>query len=152
MTNQLLEISDVAKETITVLNYFNTEFVSKIPSNVLEGLKEVANKSSLTFNIKQNKKLAEQKISEETKDLISLIYYSYIATEEQKKELKKTWNENELLYQEELRKKYNTDNIFKRENTKKQCFKEETKLEMIEYKKSIFKKIIEIIKGLNIFQ
>ena len=35
-------------------------------------------------------------------------------TEEEKQELIKHYTENERKYQEELRKKYNTDNIFQK--------------------------------------
>lgn len=114
----MTEISEVAKETVYVLKYFNPMFISKIPASVLKGLRELAQKSSFDVrcNIDGNKKLSEQDISEETKDLISLIYYSYIATEEEKKQMIEVWNKNELSYQKEMSEKYNLDKIFKRNN------------------------------------
>lgn len=139
MTSQA-EISDVARETVYILEYFNPEFIAKIPTNFLNTLKELSQKSNIPVSIDRNKKLKEQEVLGETKDLISLIYYSYIATEEQKKELTELWSKNELLYQEELREKYNPDNIFKKKP------KKEENVQMIVYKKNIFQRILDKIK------
>ena len=107
-----LEMSDVAKETIEILNLFNPKFISKISNTFLNGLKELAKDSKKIVEIDKSKKLKEQNISEESKDLISLIYYNYIATEEEKREIAKIWNENEIIYQKELSEKYSVDNLF----------------------------------------
>lgn len=45
------------KETICVLDYFNPELVSKIPTNVINKLKGLAKESDKTINIEINKKL-----------------------------------------------------------------------------------------------
>lgn len=74
----MVEICDVALETLEVLKYFNTEFTSKISESFLNSLKELAKKSKLEVKIDANKKLINQNISEETKDIISLIYYNYL--------------------------------------------------------------------------
>lgn len=140
MTNQL-EINDVAKETISLLDYFDPSFTSKIPNNVINKLQEMAKNSNKTVKIDNHKKLKEQEILDETKDLIALIYYSYIANEKQKEELTEIWNENEKLYQKELREIYNPDKLFKKETVKKE------NLAMLEYKKSFVEKCLEIIKN-----
>lgn len=137
------EISNVAKETICVLNYFDNSFISKIPINFLNEMKNLAKESNLIVKIDKNKKLEEQDLLEETKDMLSLIYYSYIATKEEKDEIKSIWNNNELLYQEELKEKYNVDNMFK-ENGKEQ----ENKLIIIEDKKGILQDIKNFFKSI----
>lgn len=137
-----IEISDIAKETVSILNYFNPTFISKISDNVLKGLNELAEKSSKSVKIDTNKKLKEQDIADETKELIVLIYYNYIATEEQKKVMMRIWNKNELLYREEIKIKYNLDNIFKRERN----IKEEKRIAIVEGKESIFQKILKMMK------
>ena len=69
-------------------------------------------------------------------------FKDYIETDiEEKKEIIQKWNENEARYQERLRRKYNLDNVFKKENTK-----ENNNTSMIEYKKNIFQRIFEKIK------
>lgn len=146
MTSQP-EISDIAKETLYTLNYFEPNFISKIPEKVINGIKELAQTSSIIVKIDKSKKLKEQNISEGCKDFISLIYYDYIATEEEKKELIKIWNKNEQLYQEKLREKYNSDNIFKR-NKINDSEKEVSNLPTVIQKENIIQKIIKSLKKL----
>lgn len=144
MTNQV-EISDVAKETLYILEYFNPEFVAKIPIRFKNNLKEIAKNSNRKVKVERNRKLKEQPILEETKELIASIYYSYVATEEQKKELIEIWSENEKVFQEELRKKYNPDDIFK----KNRQLQEKEELGLVEIKENrltaFFRKILKRI-------
>ncbi len=130
-------INDIAKETLYILDYFNPVVVSKIPNHVLKLLKEFAEKSYILVNIDKNKKLKDQNISDDTKDLLSLIYYNYIATESEKKEILEIWNKNELLYQRHIKIKYNIDDIFK-----KKIVQEENELIITENKENILQKII----------
>ena len=55
----MVEICDVALETLEVLKYFNTEFTSKISESFLNSLKELAKKSKLEVKIDANKKLSK---------------------------------------------------------------------------------------------
>ena len=112
---KILEMNDVCKEVFIILSYLDNQLLNKIPNRFLEFLTNQAADSNYEFYINPNKDLDEQDISEESKDLLSLIYYSYIADENQKKEILKIWNETEIKYQEELSKKYNLDNIFNKE-------------------------------------
>ena len=91
-------MNDTAKETIEILNYCNPVFLSKIPSIVLTDLKKLAETSNKIVKIDKTKKLVEQNILEESKDFISLLYYNYIADEEEKEEILKIWKENEVAY------------------------------------------------------
>ena len=127
------EINDIAKETIYVLKNFNPTFTSKISKRILKDLEELAKTSKKEVKIDKTKSLKDQNILPETKDMIALLYYNYIALPEEKKEIIQKWNENEARYQERLRRKYNLDNVFKKENTK-----ENNNTSMIEYKKNIF--------------
>lgn len=135
------EINDIAKETIYVLKNFNPTFTSKISKRILKDLEELAKTSKKEVKIDKTKSLKDQNILPETKDMIALLYYNYIALPEEKKEIIQKWNENEARYQERLRRKYNFDNVFKKENTK-----ENNNTSMIEYKKNIFQRIFEKIK------
>lgn len=140
-----LEINNIAKETVEILKYFDSNFVSKIPNNFLNLLRELAEESNIIVKINKDKKLKEQEISEECKNLISLIYYSYIATEEQKIELKKIWNQNEELYQNKIREKYNPDDIFKK-NNENNIIPETSNLPAIIEKENFIKKIVNFFK------
>lgn len=138
-------ISDISKETLTFLAFFESKMLEKIPSYIITNLCEEAADSKIDFYIDVNKKFGEQKISEKSKDLISLIYYNYIADEDEKKELLNEWNLNEKKFQEAQSEKYNYDNLFtKNMNTdddKLLDVKKESLFEKIKnWVKKIFKK------------
>ena len=135
-------ISDISKETLTFLAFFESEMIEKIPGYVIAKLCEEAADSRLEFYIDKEKSFEKQEISEEAKALISHIYYDYIAEEEEKHEILKQWNINEEEYQKSQREKYRYDNLFQNE-TSNFCMelavvKEET----------IFKKIKRFFKNL----
>lgn len=137
------EMNDVAKETLNVLDHFDSNLIEKIPIKFLDYLNELSLGSNRDVNIDLEKKLIEQDISEESKDLIALIYYSYIANEEEKKQILKLWNENEKKYVKELEEKYNPDNIFKDRNRNINNLPAQVR------KRSLLDKIISFIR--NIF-
>ena len=147
--NKIQEINDVCKEVLTILAYFNENLIEQIPNKTLQKLNEFAANSNMSFYIDIEKDLNEQKISEESKDFIALLYYSYIANEEEKKELSRKWNENEHNFQNELYQKFNPDDIFKRENNMQQdtktMFPENNNTALIEYKESFFTKFKNFI-------
>ena len=94
--NSYLEIKDVAAETVIVLEHLNNDILKKIPDKFMKPLKDLAQESKHTIQIDINKSLEEQNISEETKDLIALIYYIYIADKNEKKEIIDLWNKNDI--------------------------------------------------------
>ena len=69
---------------------------------------------STTYVSKLNhsNKINEMNLKEGTKNLLATIYLSYWCSPQEKANYAKILNENEKKYQEELRKKYNLDNIF----------------------------------------
>ena len=105
---------DIAKEVTKVLEYADDNIISKIPEKFLNLLNKIAEKSDKEIEIDVNKELTEQNISEESKDLIALIYYSYIANDEEKKQLAKKWNENknEKKKKIELEEKKTINEVF----------------------------------------
>ena len=140
MNNQL-EISNIAAETMQVLRYFDRNFRSKISSDFLKLLEELSEGCNIVVKIDKNKELKDQNISEGCKDLIAIIYYRFIATEDEKREIIKAWNNNEMSYQNMLREKYNVDNIFK-DKTDKNTDKQKIENSLVEIKKdSLIEKI-----------
>ena len=138
-------MNDIANEVVSVLNYMEQDLVKKIPIKFLDFLKNLAKDSNKKINIDLNKSLLEQNISEESKDLIGLIYYNYLVDENEKKQILKIWSNNERKYQKNLENKYNLDNIFKinleNENN--------SELPVVIKKEKLLDKIIKFIK--NIF-
>ena len=92
--------TNTAYETLYVLKHCDNSFVSKIPNQILKNLKQMAKNCSKQITLLPNKKLKEQNISEETKDFISGLYYTYIATPQEKKDILNTWQQNDKIYEE----------------------------------------------------
>ena len=69
---------DVYKETLMILSNFDEETISKIPDEFLQKLNELAADSKMEFYFDKEKELSKQNMSEECKDLLTLIYYKFI--------------------------------------------------------------------------
>lgn len=140
-----IKINDVAKETVMVLKYFEEKFTSKIPSKFILLLNRLAQESNIDVYIDKGKKLNEQNISEECKDLISLMYYSYIADETEKEEIGKIWRQNEELYQNKLKEKFYYDNMLK--NNLENKLVDNKALPTIISKPSLIQRIVKALKS-----
>lgn len=121
--------SVISKEVLTVLSYWDKDIINKIPNSLIKELVNYVADSETKCVINPKKRLEEQNISEESKDLIALMYYSFIANEDDKEEIKKVWDINEIKYEEDLKNKYNIDNIFKNKNSI-----DNESMDLIEYK------------------
>lgn len=134
-----VEISNAAKEVLCLCEYFDPEINMKIPENFLLKLKELASASNIIVSIDYKKKLTEQNISETAKDILALIYYSYIAKPEEK--IKEAWDKNDAEYRAYIKEKYDPEKILKKE-----AKVEEKNNEVIVYNQSFISKIIEKIR------
>lgn len=140
------KINDISKEVLTILAYFDQKIIEKIPTSFLDMLKNQAANSTNEFYINPNSDISEQNISEESKDLISLIYYSYIADENEKNEISKLWYENEEEYNQELREKYNLDSIFDNRKSIQKDEERNTSKELIVLKENWFTKLLKFVR------
>ena len=148
------EKNNVYGEVFAILSFFNDDLIDKIPDNVLKKIGNLSIDSNTNFCINKQKNLNAQDISEESKDLISLIYYTYIANENEKSELLELWNKNENKYQEKLRKEYNLENLFQHRTKGVQTSESISfsDTSMVEYKKeTLFLKIRNFLKRIFIF-
>jgi len=143
------EMQVAAKEmNILLENIVPNEYILKIPQKFRDFLKKIEDKEH-SFNLDLEKSIDEQDITEKTKDLITVIYRNYWCNEEEREKIDRILTENEREYQEELRKKYNPDDIFKKQKEVNNVSSEN--LSLIEYKpNTIFDKIKNFIK--NIFK
>lgn len=133
-------ISDISKEVLTFLAFFDNAMIEKIPAHTIAKLCEFAADSNLDFYIDITKGFEEQEISEKSKDLISYIYYDYIAEESEKQDILKQWDLNEKNYQTVQKEKYTYDNLFPNK-------KNHNCVELVEFKKeTIFEKIVKLLK------
>ena len=102
-------------------------------------------------NIEPTIPLDEQKLQKKTLIILAMLNINYWCEDEnEKKELIKLYSENDKRKEEELRERYNPDNLFK----KKGQIVEDNKInqeytQLIEYKEqNIFKKILSKIMKL----
>ena len=133
-------------EVIEYLKGIRKEDVDKIPNKLITFLKENASKN-YKCEFDYNRPMKEQKLLDETKGIISMICLNYwCETNEQKQNFIKKLNENEIKYQEELTKIYNTENLFKKKEIFLNSEEADQNVAMIKYKENIFQKIINKIK------
>ncbi len=132
-------------EVIYYLKGIKQEDIDKIPKKFIKYLNENASKE-YKCDFDYNKPLKDLKLLDETRGIIGMICYNYwCVTEIEKKQYLKKLNENEEKYQEALKKKYNPNNLFSNQG-KKTIEQENANIKIIEYKETILKKIIKIIK------
>ena len=143
MLNQ--KYAEAAVEVLDILNHMNITDVSKVSKKFITFLNENASKEYIS-NLDYSKRLNDMELKEETRGLLAVMYEKYWCPEDEKQDLQKKFYENEQKYQEELREKYNPDNIFskKQENITET---ENSQTQLIEYKENIFKKILNKIKA-----
>lgn len=101
-------------ETLHYLKGINQNDIDKIPSKFMKFLKDNASQEYVC-EFDYTKSLKEQSLRNETRGLIAMICLNYwCETEEQKDNFKKHLKQNEIKYQEELQKKYNINEMFKK--------------------------------------
>ena len=137
------------KQLITILNNMEPEYKEKIPKKLVK-LFEENSAENYEFHLDLTRPLQEQELNSKTLALLAMLNLNYwCETEEEKQELIKHYTENERKYQEELRKKYNTDNIFQKNNREnKQEKTTEEQVALVEHKESVIRKLINKIKSI----
>lgn len=140
--------SEAFVEVLAILDNTPIEEKQGIPQKFINFLKENAS-PNYKISFDKNKQIEELTLKKETKAMLSVIYYNYLCPKDQKEEYIEILNNNQTKFEEELREKYNPDNIFKNNTTAEpvQQQKAET-VAMTEYKESFFTKIINKIKAI----
>ena len=140
-SNALYQISEI-------LNYVEKDLINKIPENLINYINQNKSKD-YDWKIDTNLPLENQELLQQTKELLTVIYRDYWCNNTEREELDKTLNENELKYQNELREKYNPDNLFKKRENKIYSKQVETEdNSVVVYKQSLLRKILNKIKRL----
>lgn len=123
-------------EILEIISYMGQAYKKKIPSKLLNFFEENKdfgyeyNLESLNLN---------SSFMNETLIILALIEQKYWASNKEQEILGQALKENEKKYQEDLREKYNTNNLFKNKVSKVETV--ENSVAMVEYKESIFTKI-----------
>lgn len=142
-----IKTKEIYSEVYQVLNLLGNEYIDKLPKSLFNMLEE---KRNINYEPKYTEDLPlnKQNIKKETLSIIALLHLNYWCENvNEKNELNQMFKNNEDRYQDELRKKYDPDNIFKK-HIQENIIKNEVGL--VEYKESIFKRLINKIKSLFI--
>ncbi len=139
------EYSEAISEVLDILQNSDESIVKRIPRKLIEFLEK--NKSSTYIpNLDHNKTINEMDLKDKTRDIITMIYLEYLCDTDEKKDIKKVLIRNEEIHQEELRNKYNPDNIFKKVDTAEKMSTKD--FQMIVYKEPFYIKIVKYFKQL----
>lgn len=138
--------SKAFREVLEVISHLSKEEYNKIPKEKIELYKEKMDKEYI-FKINPQIDLAEQNISKEAKVILINLYRDFFATEEQKEQINKLLDQNQIKANKEKREKYNPNDLFKKNNIVEKVERKEEK-GMLEIKETFLKKFAKFVKKL----
>lgn len=138
-SNSLYQISEILK-------YLAPNLKTRIPKKFISYFENNKSKD-YKWSIDKSVPLEKQDLLPTTKEILTVLYKDYMCNDIERIELEKTLNENEVNFQNELREKYNPDNLFKNKQKEVEDVKVKTEnISVVPYKESFLKKIISKIK------
>ena len=109
------EYREAAAEVLDILEHTDAERINLIPKDFIHYLRKNS-ENNYTANIDYSKPFNEMDLKIETKAILLKICINWWWNKEEKQEYTKLIREKEIKHQEELKEKYNPNNIFKKEN------------------------------------
>lgn len=103
-------------EVLEMLAHLPKEEYNKIPKEKIDFFEANMDKD-YDFHIDTSENLLNQNISKEANAIIVSLFRDYFANKQQKEILKNILDYNEIVLEEQKRKKYSTDNIFGNKNS-----------------------------------
>lgn len=139
------------KEVIEILKYIPQESVDKIPKTMIEVFKNNMDKE-YEFHVDINKKFEEQKLLEETKAILAIIFRDYWATPYQRERIIAKEKYDRQKIEMEKTNMYNSDNVFKKNIYNNNSIDKNQQVSDLtaEYKEKFYQKILKFFK--NIFK
>lgn len=108
------DIKKAYSEVYEILKMVDKEYFDKIPKKFVEFLEREKDNNYIS-NINENIPLEEQKLLNDTINILAMIKLDcWCSSEEEKSELLKLLNENEKKHKENINEKYNSENIFEK--------------------------------------
>lgn len=149
-----------------VIKHMEESLKNKIPENYISYIeKNKAKNYNWVYN--ESQELYNQDLLPKAKSILTVLYQDFLCENEEKERLETILLKNENQFQEQAKKKYSTDNLFKNKNLEKNLainsdisitqinynnenldnekIKKEN-MEIIKYKESFLKKLINKIK------
>lgn len=137
------EYSKSISEVLDILKHTNKGDVDKISTQFMRFLVENANKEYIP-KLDHTKRIKDMGLNEKTIGILSIINAKFWCTSEQKEIFNDKLKQNQKAYEEELRKKYNPNNLFKDRKIRVEAV--EDSVAMVEYKESFLVKIRNCLK------
>lgn len=139
-------LSKAYAEVLLILSYMEQKYIDMIPKKLLELFDDEKDKNYQP-NIIPNISLAEQNLQRKTLALLAMLNLNYWCEDEkEKQELIAIYAENDRKKEEELREKYNPDNLFKKKEKEEKVEEPQESTALIEYKEEkFFKRLINKI-------
>ncbi len=138
------EYSKSISEVLDILKHTNKDDVDKISPQFMKFLIENANKEHIP-KLDHTKRIKDMGLNEKTIGILSIINTKFWCTPEQKEIFNDKLKENQRIYEEELRKKYDPNNLFKDMKIKVENNVEDS-VAMVEYKEPFLIKVKNWLK------
>lgn len=107
-----IKYANAYSEVLEILKYIPVEDYNKIPKSKIELFEKNANKDYV-FKYNSEKTLQEQNVSKIARGVIAILFRDYWATDEQREKIIRKQNYDRQKSEEEKRKLYNLDNMFR---------------------------------------
>ncbi len=139
--------SEVYVDISIIIKMMPIEMREKISKSFINFIEK--NKSNnYVSNINPKIPIREQNIRKETKEMLGIIYRDYLCSNEERNKLLKQEEQEIKQYEEELRQKYDPNDIFKNKQKEYNYEKEKANVAMVEYKKeTLIEKILKFFKS-----
>ena len=108
-------ICNAYTEVLVILRNLDYAYYYSIPIEIIEKMKKECNLNH-NFKLQKDIPIQKQKLLDETKAILSVLFRDYWATEEQRNKILEKEKHNLKLLEEQKRKRYNPDDIFKKVN------------------------------------
>lgn len=139
--------SEVYVDISIIIKMMPIEMREKISKSFINFIEK--NKSNnYVSNINPKIPIREQNIRKETKEMLGIIYRDYLCSNEERNKLLEQEEQEIKQYEEELRQKYDPNDIFKNKQKEYNYEKEKANVAMVEYKKeTLIEKILKFFKS-----
>ena len=137
ITNE--EYARAYKEIFIIINLLEDELKKLIPEEKIQFYKTHMDENH-NFNFEPNKSINEQNILYPTRCILANLFKEFIATEEDKEIIFEKERQELIEIEEQKKKQYNPDDIFKNRSTKRnvEIVENDSNTELIEYKEPFF--------------
>lgn len=137
------EINKRLVEVECILKMLDNKYITKIPQEVWNYIDENKDKDYI-FKYDNNRTLNEQNLNIDTISILTYINIEYLLEDDEKRELLTLLRNDEIIAEQDKRKKYNPDDLF---NNKKLESKEEVSLIEIKIEKW-YEKLFSFLKNM----